>query len=255
MKDKLIKIQRNDGYVFNSNNGQLEKYEFISCKFNFKGSVQYKCKLGGVETTIEDEDLKVYENESVYKENVPLPPSNFDFDDVMNRSYKFHPKWNSDGMPYAWEYKNGDAVLVDISGITFTAIGDGSIKKDGNNQIYESHSQVFDFHDLVIKAEDGSIKVRKSPASKLAFNDEQKALMEELHIVFQKLAAANVEILYNDDDAKLYAVPMDNIQILDAWDNGNGPYTQIQDMVEPINSPKILTFNSDDSGLLAIFKE
>jgi hypothetical protein len=255
MKNKLIKIQRNGGYVFNSNNGQLEMYEFISCKFNFKGSVQYKCKLGGVETTIEDEDLKVYENESVYKENIPLPPSNFNFDDAMNRSYKFHPKWNSDEIPYAWEYKNGNAVQVDISGITFTDIGEWAFEKDENYQIYKSHSQVFDFHDLVIKEEDGSIKVRKSPASKLKFNNEQMVLIEELQLILQKLDAANVKILFDEDRAKLHAMSMVNIQNVENWEDFDDSYTQIKDMVTEIECNYIATYNSGDYGLHVTFKE
>lgn len=256
MNDKSMKIQRNSGYMFNNSNKRLEKYEFISCRFNFANdSMQYKCRLGGVETTVEDNNLRVYASESDYKQNNPIAHFNLDFNEAMSRTYGFHPQWDCFGKPKVWEYKNGDAVLVDISDVTFTAIGDHKFEKDGSRQIYESHSLVFDYHDLVIKEADGSIKVRKSPASRLIFNDEQKALMEELQVVLQKLTAVNVELLFDDGDSKLYAVPMDNIRILDAWDNGNGPYTQIQDMVMGIDCVKISTFNSDDNGLLAVFKE
>ncbi|RHH14404.1 hypothetical protein DW228_06280 [Bacteroides fragilis] len=256
MNDKSMKIQRSSGYMFNNTNKQLEKYEFISCRFNFaKDSVQYKCRLGGVETTVEDTNLRVYASESDYKKNISLEHYNLNFNEAMKRTYGFSPQWDGEERPKAWEYKDGDAVLIDIFDITFTIIGKYKFEKDSNRQIYVSHSQVFDFHDLVIKEADGSIKIQKSPASRMVFNDEQKALVEEFISVLQKLNAAEVKVLLDEGCPKLYVMPMTNIQTLDPWDNGNGPYTQIQDMIMGIDYTDIFTFNSEDYGLLATFKE
>ena len=80
MKNQTVKIQKNGGYMFNTVSKQLEKYEFISCKFNFlKNEVQYKCRLGGVEKIIEDNNLKVYASESDYKKGSPLGLSEWFF--------------------------------------------------------------------------------------------------------------------------------------------------------------------------------
>lgn len=255
MRDQLMKLQRQDAYVFNNKNGQLEKFEFISCRFNFaKNSVQYTCKLGGVETMVEDNDLQAYESESDYREDRLLFSSELKFDEAMDHAYGFAPQW-SNGKPYAWEYRNGNAVQVDISDITFSATDEWKIGKDSSRQIYESHSQVFSFHDLVVRESDGSIKVRKSPASKLLLNDGQKALIEELQSVLQKLTSADMKILYNENNVKLYVVPIGNIQTLKTWDDNEEANVQIQDMITEIKSEGVLTYTPDDGGLLAIFKE
>lgn len=255
MRNQTVKIQKNDGYVFNTVSKQLEKYEFISCKFNFiKNEVQYKCRLGGVEKIIEDNNLKVYASESDYKRNSPLGCCEWLFNDVMNRAYGFIPQWN-DGKPYAWEYKSGDAMQVDISDITFSVNDNWEFGKDDNRQIYESHSRVFYFHDLIVKEGDGSVKVRKSPVSRLLLNDEQKALIEELQSVLQKLTSADMKLMYNTDNVKLYALPISNIQDLKTWDDDEEANIQIQDMITEIKSEGILSYTPDDGGLLAIFKE
>lgn len=255
MKNQTVKIQKNGGYMFNTVSKQLEKYEFISCKFNFlKNEVQYKCRLGGVEKIIEDNNLKVYASESDYKKGSPLGLSEWFFNDVMNRAYGFTPQWNDD-KPYAWEYKNGDAVRLDISDITFSTDDTWDIWKDDSRQVYESHSRVFHYHDLAVKEGDGSITVRKSPASKLLLNDEQKVLIEELQSVLQKLTSADMKILYNENNVKLYAIPMGNIQDLKTWDDNEEANVQIQDMITEIKSEGVLTYVPDDGGLLAIFKE
>lgn len=255
MRNQEIKIQRNNGYMLNSTNKQLERFEFISCKFNFTAnSVKYKCRLGGMETMIENNNLQVYANESNYKANNPLPPFALTFDDAMRRAYGFESQWH-DEKPYAWEYKNGDALMVEISAITFSFCDSCTIEKDDNYQIYESHLRVFDFHDLVIKEDDGTIKVQKAPANKLIPNDEQKALIEELQVVLQKLNNADMKIVFDHRDAELYALPMGNIQAISNWDDGEHSYIQIQDMIPNIKNANISTFNSEDSGLLVTFKE
>lgn len=255
MKNQTVKIQKNDGYVFNTVSKQLEKYEFISCKFNFiKNEIQYKCRLGGVEKIIEDNNLKVYASESDYKKDTPLGFCERFFNDAMHCAYGFTPQWN-DGKPYAWEYKNGDATQVDISDITFSTNNNWEFEKDDSRQIYESHSRVFCFHDLIVKEGDGSIKVRKSPASRLLPNDEQKALIEELQSVLQKLTSADMKLMYNTDNVKLYAVPMGGIQDLKTWDDGEEANIQIQDMITEIKSEGVLSYIPDDGGPLAIFKE
>lgn len=255
MKNQTVKIQKNGGYVFNTVSKQLEKYEFISCKFNFlKNEVQYKCRLGGVEKIIEDNNLKVYASESDYKKDSPLGGSDWFFKDAMNRAYGFAPQWNDD-KPYAWEYKNGDAVWVDISDITFSTDDTWGVGKDESRQVYESHSRVFHYHDLVVKEGDGSITVRKSPASRLSINDEQKALIEELQSVLQKITSADVKLMYNESNIKLYAVPMGGIKDIKTWDDGEEGNIQIQDMIMEIKCEGIQTYVPDGDGLLAIFKE
>lgn len=255
MKNQTIEIQKNDGYVFNTVSKQLEKYEFISCKFNFiKNEVQYKCRLGGVEKIIEDNNLTVYANESDYKRNSPLGSYKLLFNDVVKSAYGFIPQWYND-KPYAWEYKNGDAIQVDVSDITFSVNDNWKFSKDDNRQIYESRSRVFCFHDLIVKEGDGSIKVRKSPANSLLLNDEQKALIEEFQSVLQKLTSSDMKLMYNENNGKLYAVPMGNIQDIKTWNDGEEANIQIQDMITEIKSEDILSYFPDEGSPFAVFKE
>lgn len=255
MKNQIVKLQRNKGYVFNKVNKQLEKYEFISCSFNFATNIMhYKCRLGGVETMVNDTELKVYASESDFKEGTPLYPSDLKFDDVMRQAYGFTPEWNGD-VPLAWEYKNGEAVLADISDITFLSSGTWLIEKDNTRQIYKSHLQVFNFHDLMIKEDDGSVTIRKSPASKLELNDEQKALIGEFQSVLQRLRTADVQIIFDENEVKLQAMPTRNIESFRYWGDYDSTYTQVDGMLMEIKGVDIVSYNSDNYGLYVTFKE
>ena len=61
--------------------------------------------------------------------------------------------------------------------------------------------------------------------------------------------------MYNENNIKLYAVPMGCIQDIKTWDDGEEGNVQIQDMITEIESEGVQTYMPDDGGLLATFKE
>lgn len=256
MEDQEMMLQLGSGYMFNSDKDRLEKYEFISCRFNFAtDTVIYNCMLGGKESTISDNKLTIYSSEDNFKKGVKVGPTHIKFNSAMRRSYGFLPQWEN-GVPYAWSFEDGDAVKVNISNITFTAIKNNRIEKDDYHEIYETRERVFDFHDFTVKEADGTIRVVKSTASKLMLNDEQSFLIGKLQSVLKELAATNTKLVFDQAEGRLCAIPMhDVLELTPYLDKDLKDFTDITDIITRIESDVIMGFYSDSEGVSAKLKE
>jgi hypothetical protein len=241
---KTMNIFCNDGYVFNAKTQCLDKFTIIKINANFhKGTIEYDCMLGGKPTLLDGEHIELYNTELDFKDGKRVEkPSVFSgFAYTFNRVFGCNVKWTDDE-PTSYAFVNGQAKLIAVPDITFTIERDGSsweVSSDCDMEFYDSISAVYEWNDYDMKDENGEVVHRKSTATLLAMDDEQKSLLKELQDVLTRLNDAEVKLLFDYDAWKIKALSLKNVECLEVWGDYNDSYTEVADgmMVDIKSAP------------------
>lgn len=207
-----IKIASGNGWVFNENTHRLEKWVAEKCKFTLGSSiVEYDGTLGGkpyeIKADVNDE-LRVFKSPEDFKDGNP----NLDvFDNVYNqyifkRNIPVVIKKDDEGNDtfHAYIFKDGQAVYANVKGMVCEYDFKTKVFKS-ETKCYASEKSVYEYNDFQILNEDGTTTTKKSLKTRLAFNDEQKALLDELGGLLDKLKGSGVLVVYDRETETLCA--------------------------------------------------
>lgn len=208
-----IKIVNNEGWVFNESTQRLEKWVAEKCYFTLGSSIiEYHGTVGGKPYQINadnlTDELRVFDSPEDFKEGkVARCIYENVFDSyIFKRSVPVVIKKDNEGNEtfHAYIFKDGQAVFADVTGMSCEY--DYKERKFKSDKVcYSSESSVYEYNDFQILNEDGTTTIKKSLKTILAFNDEQKALIDELGALLDKLNNSGVLVVYDREYEKLCA--------------------------------------------------
>lgn len=207
-----IKIASGNGWVFNESTQRLEKWEAEKCQFTLGSSiVEYHGTLGGkpykIKADVSDE-LRVFDSPEDFKEGKAACSLFENACDmyVFKRNIPVVIKKDDEGNEtfYAYIFKDGQAVYSNVKGMV-CEYHFKSHEFKSETKCYASEKSVYEYNDFQILNEDGTTTIKKSLKTRLAFNDEQKALIDELGGLLDKLGSSGVCVVYDRETETLCA--------------------------------------------------
>lgn len=233
----------NEGYYFNEKTEKLEKYELIKAEFTLAEDelIRYYCKLGGAETVIESNDLVVYECEGCFKGGDRWP--------LIEMSGLRNPIKGQN-----WAFRNGKAEQVDMTTVGFTLDSRG-IRVTSGEKFYASPTDVYKYNDYIVKEADGSERKVVSIASKMALNDKQKELVEELKQITEKMRKENLSLYFDTENNYLAVFNHENAEeyLCDYESHEDCGFVAVDDFAVPIQTH--CSYYSYDDSYQIKFKE
>lgn len=188
-------VTAKEGFYFNEETKKLESYELVKVEFTLAedAPVCYYCKLGGVDKVIETDHLVLFANEAAFEHG-----NHFGSVEV-NKLHNFRralPYNNNTGK--VWAFVDGVAKQIDATtvGLTFDGF---QVSVTSGEKYYATKSEVYKWHDYVVKEADGSERTVASPATLIGLTDEHKKLVNEWEALFAKMKEARLEFLYDTD--------------------------------------------------------
>lgn len=222
-----IKIASGNGWVFNENTHRLEKWVAEKCKFTLGSSiVEYDGTLGGkpyeIKADVNDE-LRVFDSPEDFKAGSVCCQLFDDLYKIYNfkRYVPIEIKKDDEGNEtfHAYIFKDGQAVYANVKGM----VCEYDFKKNefkSETKCYSSEQSVYEYNDFQILNEDGTTTIKKSLKTRLAFNDEQKALIDELGGLLDKLKGSGVLVVYDRETETLCAFK-DNVRFTNSDELGD----------------------------------
>ena len=208
-----IKIASGNGWVFNESTQRLEKWVAEKCNFTLGSSiVEYHGVLGGKPYKIKSynvsDELRVFDSPEDFKEG-KVAHDVFDnvYDKyVFKRNIPVVIKKDDEGNNtyYAYIFKDGQAVYANVKGMVCEYHFKANEFKS-ETKCYASEKSVYEYNDFQMLNEDGTTTIKKSLKTILAFNDEQKALLDELGGLLDKLKGSGVCVVYDRETETLCA--------------------------------------------------
>lgn len=208
-----IKIASGKGWVFNESTQRLEKWVAEKCQFTLGSSiVEYHGTLGGKPYKIKSynvsDELRVFDSPEDFKEGQAacslyenacdmyafkrVVPVVINKDEEGNETF------------HAYIFKDGQAVFANVKGMV-CEYHFKSHEFKSETKCYASEKSVYEYNDFQILNEDGTTTIKKSLKTILAFNDEQKALLDELGGLLDKLKNSGVFVVYDRETETLCA--------------------------------------------------
>ena len=188
-----IKIAPKQGYVFNETSGKLESFEFIRCVFALSEDIPMTtyCKLGGIDAEIQG-DFAVYDCENSFKANLItkwVEAPKWWINQIL-------PNYMSNGK--CWTFLNGRAELCDITS-EMIEFADNKYSIVSGQIYYKCESDVYKFHDIVVKNADGSERIVESIATKMKFTPSQMSAIYDLQKAIEKVKELGIRLSYDVD--------------------------------------------------------
>jgi hypothetical protein len=190
-------VTAKEGFYFNEETKKLESYELVKVEFTLAedSPTYYHCKMGGVDKVIKTDHLVLFENEVAFEcgnfirstEAVHLPS--------IGRALP----WNN-GL--TWAFVDGMAKQVDATTIGLT-YEDYTVRVTSGEKYYSCKSEVYKWHDYVVKEADGSERTVVSPATLIGLTDEHKKLVSEWEALSKKMLEAGLEFLYCTESGRI----------------------------------------------------
>lgn len=195
-----------EGYVFDNESKKLASYKLLKAHFTMSETmIKYECILGGVEKTIESDDLKVYKDEDAYTSDAPKQAN-------ARMAYRIRRLLNYNNDNSCWTYSDGESVKVDASSVALVYDATtGKLHTVDGKMYCAKREQVWKYHDLEVVREDGTIETIECIAKKIALTDEQKNVIEELRAVWKKAHEAGLELYTEYCNGRLMALNTQNI--------------------------------------------
>lgn len=213
-----IKIACKNGWMFNETTQRLEKWVAEKCQFTLGSSVvKYHGTLGGKPFSVLTEDLRVFNSPNDFESGKVAVGT---FDNVygmylFKRNVPVKIKKDDEGNEtfHAYIFRDGQAVFANVTGMVCEfSFSEHEFKSD--IKCYASEKSVYEYNDFQILNEDGTTTIKKSLKTRLAFNDEQKVLIDKLGGLLDKLKDSGVVIVYDRDCETLCAFK-DNVELKD----------------------------------------
>lgn len=207
-----INLATSNGYIFR--NEKLMAYEFISAIVDFSsGHVQYKCMLGGMETSfVTDECPIVYKNEDAYREGNGHEGSEHNWAQTLCQCFNVSThgsKCNDTGVFMMWTIENNVAVEAQapMSNYIFKRSKYSYVSPSyvGGGVYYGTRREAELYCDLTTVDENGIEHVSKSAYHKLKLNDMQARALENVKKSFKEAEALGVEFIYDTETCDVYA--------------------------------------------------
>lgn len=227
---KEIYLNTKDGYVFNTESKQLEKCELIGVIFTLseESPISYACKLGGVETTIiEDQEhpLWMYLDEEHYKTGHAIERVY-----MKNTIQKVLPyTLDEQNNPKVWVFEMGEAKQICAKDILMRyTFKDGKCEVMGI-KCYESREDVYRHNDFIVKEDDGSERLVECIASKMKLTEEQCAIIKELEDVLQRTKDVGLRLFHDEYNETLWAYNVLNTeQCISVYSSDAGDYSDFE---------------------------
>ena len=208
-----IKIESGKGWVFNECTQRLEKWEAEKCQFTLGNSiVEYHGTLGGKPYKIKSynvsDELRVFDSSEDFKEGKAACSLYENACDMyaFKRVVPVVIKKDDEGNEtfHAYIFKDGQAVFANVKGMV-CEYHFKSHEFKSETKCYASEKSVYEYNDFQVLNEDGTTTIKKSLKTILAFNDEQKALLDELGGLLDKLKNSGVYVVYDRETETLCA--------------------------------------------------
>lgn len=248
-----IGINSTNGYVFNIESKQLEKYEFINVRFTFSDcdTIVHECLLGGISKTLYG-DFNVYANNLDFEQEKVLPKENVDICNYRLRNTL--PLVDKNGKYYTFAFVDGQAKEIPAQNIEICYNRNQFAVYDGT-EYYQSAKDVYIHNDYIIKENDGTERIIKSAKTLTALTPEQMDAVEMLSNAFAVARNCGLFIAYDRYDCiKVYN--RNNIEDIrsdyDIYEN-EGEVDIYQFGMNVPNSG--ISFINDDDKVCATFKK
>jgi hypothetical protein len=242
-------IKNRDGFVFDEATQTLMPYEFKSAIVNFStGTVIHKCLVGGLEREYSG-TFNVYLNEEFFKKNDAYKGTGWSFEEVVDRIYGCYPRNEVE----LYGFVNGEATLVDVSVFDYVLDAGQEWKSADGKQFYPSASRVYDFNDYKVQDANGDVRVVKSPASRLALTDEQKAAVLDFEAILKKMRELNIRMYYDMEGETMQFINNEH-RAHDLWGSDEPEKVYIDGMGDKIAFYAV-SYNSCDWDLAVSLKK
>lgn len=205
-----------EGFVLNQTTGKLE--EFIPTKviFDFQTeSIVYNGLCGGVESSFDEEDFKLYKDVDSFKKGVEISAN-------MNETIHSITPFSvtiKDDKPFAWTFKKGEAVLGSltntyiINNVDCVTYSDGSsvyicprskqiVKSD--NTFYWNRDAAIAMNDIVVVDRNGNEKVVPGIGKRMALNEEQSKALRAAEAALKAMKDLGMRIGYDNETDRLF---------------------------------------------------
>lgn len=242
-------IKSRDGFVFDEATQTLMPYEFKSAIVNFSTeTVIHKCRVGGLEREYSGV-FDVYLNEESFKKNETDRGNHWAFEEVIENIYGCCLRNEVE----LYGFVNGEAALVDVSVFDYILdAGRGWRSADGK-KFYPNASRVYDFNDYKVQDANGDVRVVKSPASRLALTDEQKAAVLNFEAILKKMRELNIRMYYDMEGETMQFINNEH-RAHDLWDSNDPDKVYISGMGDKIAFYAV-SYNSCDWDLAVTLKK
>lgn len=237
----------NKGFIFID--GELKTFNPLKWQLRFtpQAECMCTCEIGVGDSKevriIDIAKYDVYDTEAAFKRGELSIGHRIDFDGIFNRVFGFHPIDNCDGIPRAFEFRDGEAKFIAVDNLEFCIeITDRADKYSSNrtSPLYESCEKVYLHNDYIV---DGELRV--SPKSKLALTDEQRKYLEMFKESLKKLKESNVRIVYEASNDWMLFANGDNVQSFTFYDPDTD-FIEVADVVECVRGIGTTYMNYDN---------
>jgi hypothetical protein len=235
-------VTAKDGFYFNEETKKLESYELVKAEFTLAedSPTYYHCKLGGVDKVIKTDHLVLFENEVA-----------FECGNFIRSTEVGHIRNIGRVLPWdnglTWAFIDGMAKQVDATTIGLT-YEDYTVRVTSGEKYYSCKSEVYKWHDYVVKEADGSERTVVSPATLVGLTDEHKKLVSEWEALYDKMREAELEFLYDTDSGciKVFHRNKDADIEVDYSDYSSEGYTSCYDVAHRSHVGAIYFGDGDD---------
>lgn len=237
----------NKGFIFID--GELKTFNPLKWQMRFTPQEQCMCtcEIGVGDSkevrTIDISKYEVYDSEKHFKAGCVAAGIRRDFRELFYRVFDFYPIDNCDGIPRAFEFRDGEAKLIEVDNLEFCIEIADMVHKVSSNRttpLYESCEKVYLHNDYIV---DGELRV--SPKSKLALTDEQKKYLEMFKESLKKLKESNVRIVYEASTDWIFFANGDNVQSFTFYDP-DADFIDVTDVVECVKDARMTYANFDN---------
>lgn len=241
-------VKANDGYLFNETSKKLEKYELIKIEFTPDDDTptRYFCKLGGIETMIETDNLLLFNDEDMFKRGLFVPSKDAIDKYQLCRILPVHDA----GL--TWAFEDGMAVEVDAKTIGLTYQDNKTFISSGR-KYYASKDEIFKYNDYIVKEADGTERVVVSPATKMALTDEHKSLLDKFNALVDEMRKADLTFVYDEPYGRIKVANLANVKSFDIdYSDGTDGRIVVDDFL--VNTAICCSYTTDDYGVVVSFK-
>lgn len=237
----------NKGFIFID--GELKTFNPLKWQMRFapQAECMCTCEIGVGDSkevrTIDISKYEVYDDEKDFKNGRKASGIDRVFSEIFRRVFGFYPMDNCDGIPRAFEFRDGEAKIIEVENLEFCVeISDRADKYSSNrtSPLYESYEKVYLHNDYIV---DGELRV--SPKSKLALTDEQRKYLEMFKESLKKLKESNVRIVYEASNDWVFFANGDNVQSFTFYDP-DSDFIEVTDVVECVSNIGVTYMNYDN---------
>lgn len=237
----------NKGFIFID--GELKTFNPLKWLMRFTPQEECICicEIGVGDSkevrTIDISKYEIYDSEKDFKNGWTATGICRNFIDLFHRVFDFRPIDNCDGIPRAFEFRDGEAKCIEVNDLEFCIEITDRVDKLSSNRttpLYESCEKVYLHNDYIV---DGELRV--SPKSKLALTDEQRKYLEMFKESLKKLKESDVRIMHEVSHDWIFFANGDNIQSFTFYDPDTD-FIDVSDVVECVKDARITYVNYDN---------